>query len=267
LFREPDGYDSVMGSPKDVNEITVFNAGKILLSYVVYYKIDNQPSLPSVIKPNRFIIPQALKKFFNQLIQRAESIDIGSDMRITIENLIKKTITPTEFVNKIKNMLNAPQPEGLIENLEKYILDIREPSNAVPNAVPNASLTASIKQTTQQTATGMQNNIKHSIILPSSLKKFFEKIRDMAKITDKNIVDKGIFDLISGKINAQTFLDTVIKVINCAAQPPGFVEQLEQLVKFAKFKYDSSNSISGNTQTNTQDALVKPDTQNAPPHS
>jgi hypothetical protein len=97
LFREPDGYDSVMGSPKDVNEITVFNAGKILLSYVVYYKIDNQPTLPSVIKPNGFIIPQALKKFFNQLIQRAESIDIGSDMRITIENLIKKTITPTEF--------------------------------------------------------------------------------------------------------------------------------------------------------------------------
>ena len=252
LFREPNGYDSVMGSPKDANEITVFNQGRMLLSYVVYYKIDKQPALPGPVNGDGCFIPRSLSTFFNQLKIRAKSVEIHPDMCIVISKLIKKEITPTEFVGKISSMLNAPSPNDLIETLEKQLASIKPNMLKAPITAP---ITATAHQNVlqnvpvaPQTVTGMQNVCKTSIILPSSLKSFFEKIK--SKITDKYFIDRAIFDLIGGKINAQTFLDKINKVVNFTI-PPELVGQLEEQVKLAKFKYDSSISTSGITQSNT----------------
>ena len=127
LFREPDGYDSIIGTPKDLKEIVVYNSKRVLLNNVVYYNINDDVSLYQIsairLEPPR--IPNNLKKFCNSLIQRASEFYLDADIRLHIINLINKKYTTQYFVRKISMLLNASVPHDLAENIDKALKQIQ----------------------------------------------------------------------------------------------------------------------------------------------
>ena len=149
IFREPEGYDSVMGTPRDHPEIVVFNNSRILLSYILYYQTTALPPAPRAMAGG-VMIPSALKTFFSQLIARAEIVQLGPDIRSLISNLLKGNLTPAEFATQISFKLNASTPSDLVVNLEKQLARVRSttsssaPIQALAGPLPQTFVPASI---------------------------------------------------------------------------------------------------------------------------
>lgn len=125
-FREPEEYDSVIGTPRDLKEIVVYNSKRVLLNNVVYYNITDDISLYQIIRIQpEPLIPANLKLFINSLIRRAKEYYLEADIHILINNLIRKKYTPQYFVHKISMLLNSPQPPNLVENLDNILKQIQ----------------------------------------------------------------------------------------------------------------------------------------------
>eukprot|EP00048_Salpingoeca_helianthica_P022834 m.20642 g.20642 ORF g.20642 m.20642 type:complete len:925 (-) comp7892_c1_seq1:24-2798(-) len=139
LFCEPENFDSVMGNPRDQRELVVFNSARVLLSYIVYYKTTTLPAPPPSL-PTGLMIPTALKDFFTKLIARAESMQLGPDVRGFIADLLSGKLPPADFVNTVSTKLNAPPPADLVANLTKQISRVH--SNAPPASAPPAAAAA-----------------------------------------------------------------------------------------------------------------------------
>jgi hypothetical protein len=127
LFREPDGYDSIIGTPKDLKEIVVYNSKRVLLNNVVYYNITDDISLYQIraIPPKPPLIPVKLKKCFDYLIQRANGYYLEVDVKILINNLVRKKCTTQNFVHKIFNLLDLSLSIDFVEHLDNGINQIR----------------------------------------------------------------------------------------------------------------------------------------------
>jgi hypothetical protein len=142
LYREPDGFDSIAGKPRDRLEFAVYNSSRILLTHIVYYTGTAQQGPPVTSAPPAVMIPAALRSFFTQLIQRADKAQQGTPIRHLIRELLKSTTPPRTFVDEISRILQAPAPPTLADNLEKQIALVR--SSMPPSAAGTPSAPATV---------------------------------------------------------------------------------------------------------------------------
>lgn len=127
LFREPDGFDSVIGCPRDMPEYVVFNSQRVFVCGVVYYTPTVAVPPPQAV-PTGVMIPSALKAFFVELISRGENIQQGMAVRLAIGDLLKSKIAPQHFVDRMSALFQAPSPVDLVENLTLQLQRVRSPS-------------------------------------------------------------------------------------------------------------------------------------------
>lgn len=128
LTVAPEGYDSVSGFIRRSSEIVLYDPYQIRVTEVIIYRFTKTSEEldpirtipPGAVAGRTVFITASLSEFFSKIQERCNSTQLPACKKL-VSDLLKRQITPTQFIQEISSLLRTTVPSDLEERLVREL--------------------------------------------------------------------------------------------------------------------------------------------------